>query len=105
MPTNDLYGFPASELEATRVAVERALGIALTKHHTIYRGEHYACNGCGAETFLLQTNWEALDAELMEEQFPDMRVLLYVHGSERAMQIEHRLTAVTAARLLARQHE
>ena len=105
MLTNDQYGFPESELEAARVVVQRVLGIALTKHHTIYRGEHYACDGCGAETFLLQANWEALDAELMEEQVPDMRVLLYISGSERATQIERRLTAATAARLLARQHE
>ena len=105
MLTNDLYGFPESALDAVREAVEQALGIALTKHHTIYRGEHYACDGCGAETFLLQANWEALDAELMEEQFPDMRVLLYVSGSDHATQVERRLTAATTAHLLARQHE
>jgi hypothetical protein len=105
MPMNDLYGFPESALETVRASVEQALGIALVKHNTIYRGEHYVCGECGAETFLLQANWEAIDGELMEDQFPDMGVLLYVHSSDRTTQIERLLTSRTSARLLARQQE
>jgi hypothetical protein len=103
MQTDVLYGFQEGDLEAVRTAVEQALGIALDRHTSVYRGEHYVGVAVGAATLVLQRNWDPFDGELMEEQFPDMRVLLYITASDRAAELEQLLAAQTAAHVLLRQ--
>jgi hypothetical protein len=96
-----LYGFQDDDLEALRIALEQALGIVLERHTNAYRGEHYVGGVASAATLILQRNWDPFDGELMEEQFPDMRVLLYVMGSDWTVEQE-RLLTVQAAHLLLR---
>ena len=103
MQQDALYGFRDADLEAIRIAVEQALGIVLTQHITTYRGEHYIGGTASTAMLILQRNWDPFDGELMEEQFPDMRALLYVMRSDRAAELEHLLTTQTAAHVLLRQ--
>ena len=100
MPIDLLYGFQDDDLDAIRAAVERALGIALERHTSAYRGEHYAGGAVGRATLILQRNWDPFGGELMEEQFPEMPVLLYVTAGDRAAELERMLTSQTTARVL-----
>ena len=97
-----LYGFQADDLTAIRMAVEQALGIELERHTSAYRGEHFVGVVANTGTLILQRNWDPFDGELMEEQFPEMQILLYVTANDRAVELERRLTSETAAHVLIR---
>lgn len=103
MPIDDLYGFTGDELEAIRGMIERALRITLHKDRNQYRGIFYSVQDLDGETFILQRNWEPLDNEPMEEQYPDMSVLLYVQNTRRASELELLLTTTTSGQLIRRQ--
>lgn len=99
---HDLYGFVDGELDLARVAVEQALDIHMRPAQNEYRGAHYYYECKDGGSLLLQRNWDPLDRECMEEQFPEMRVLLYASGACMA-NAERRLASVAAVRLLVRQ--
>jgi hypothetical protein len=85
--------------------VEQALGITLIQYHNQYRGAYYGFGCINKESFVLQRNWNPLDEEFMEEQFLEMKILLYVNASNRAEELEQLLTMKTTAQLLVRQEE
>jgi hypothetical protein len=95
-----LYGFQDDDLEALRIALGQVLGTVLERHTNAYRGEHYVGVVASATMLILQRNWDPFDGELMEEQFPDMRVLLYVMGSDWTVEQERLLTTQAAHPLL-----
>jgi hypothetical protein len=97
-----LFGFQEDDLEAIRGVVEQALEITFERHTNAYRGEHYVGVAASAVTLILQRNWDPFDGELMEEHFPNMRILLYVTASDRMSELERRLTTQTAACMLLR---
>lgn len=102
MTTDDLYGSLDGDLERARAALERALGIAMYPCYSRYRGRHYCYGDPGAELLILQHNWDPLDQECMEGQFPEVRILLYVSSGARAADLEQRLSASQIWRLVRR---
>ena len=102
MTTDDLYGSLDDELERVRAAMERAMGITLYACHSRYRGHHYCYGDPGAEVLILQRNWDPLDQECMEDQFPEVRILLYVSAGARAADLAHRLRSSSIWRLVRR---
>ena len=103
MKTYDLYGFRHWDLEAARVAVEHALNIRLIPHYSSYIGDYYRLDTIGEESFELRKNIDPLDNEPAEQEFPEIGVLLYVEGTDRAEEIEHILTTkIPELRLLRR---
>jgi hypothetical protein len=90
---SDLYGFRQPELESARSLVELALGVKLSPHDSLYRGgNYYLLKEVGAE-LILQRNYDLLDKDLAEPEYPDTRVLLYVDGRGRAEEIAGLLSA------------
>jgi hypothetical protein len=103
MKTNDLYGFSTDDLEATRLAIEQALGIRLVAHESLYLGGDYYRLGHGdEEQFVLRRNIDLLDAEPAELKFPQARILFYVNETERSEEIEMLLTKLPDITLLRR---
>ncbi len=104
MKTYDLYGFTHNDLEGARILVERALGIRFVPHESSFIGDYYLFETAGEESFKLRSNVDPLDGEPAELDFPDIGVLLYVDGTERAKELEHRLiTNIPGLRLLRRE--
>lgn len=102
MKADDLYGSRSAGMEKIREAVEEALGVVLLAQRNDYRGFHYTLNLVATTGLVLQLNWDPLDGELMEEAFPDMRVLLYVYGAEQPRQIEAFLCTLNVDLVLLR---
>ena len=49
----DTYGFPATELAAARLFVERRLGLRLSRRDSSYRGEYYSLRPVGGGAITL----------------------------------------------------
>lgn len=105
MKTYDLYGFRHEDLEAARRAVEQALGIRLIAHESSYIGDYYKLDTMGEESLELRRNIDPLDNEPAELEFPDIGVLLYIHGTERAKELEQMLTTKIPGLCLLRRRE
>ncbi|ABQ90459.1 hypothetical protein RoseRS_2076 [Roseiflexus sp. RS-1] len=104
MKTYDLYGFDHDDLEAARVAVEQALGVQLAPHESLHRGDYYRLDTVGEENFELQRNFDPFYEEVVEDEFPEISILLYVNGTERPEELERILTArIPNLRLLRRE--
>jgi len=103
MKTSDLYGFSTDGLEATRLAIEQALGIRLVAHESLYLGGDYYRLGRGhEEQFVLRRNIDLLDAEPAELKFPQARILFYVNETERPEEIQKLLIELPDIALLRR---
>lgn len=108
----DLYAFPHEDLEAARAAIERALGLLMEPHESLYWGDYYLCE-VGEERFRLLRNLEPLAVEEGEEdprlefEVPQNFIILYYtnRGSpERARQVERILkTKIPGIRLVRRE--
>lgn len=104
MKTHDLYGFGHDDLEAARVAVEQALGIRLIAHESLHRGDYYRLGRIGEEEFVLQRNFDPFYEEVIENEFPEMHILLYVDETERSEELEQILTSkIPGLKLLRRE--
>jgi hypothetical protein len=89
----DLYGFASGSLHDAARSLELALGIVLRLRASSYRcGEYYLCRGEGEE-LILQENCQEVEGELVEPEFPDKKVLLYV-SSNRYLEIEQKLLSM-----------
>lgn len=101
--SSSLYGFAELDLEGARSLLERALEVELRPHDSLYRGgDYYLLKEPDAE-LILQQNYDCLDDDLAESDFPAARVLLYVDGERRAQEIAELLGArIPEAALLRR---
>ena len=88
-----VYGFAESDLERARSIVERFIDAQMSPHNSLYRGGDYYRYQDGDAELTLQRNYDGLDDDLAEEEFPDAAILLYVAGGERANHLAARLEA------------
>ncbi len=95
-----LYGFDESDIERVRRLVEGAIGIELSAHESIYRGGDYYLLEDSRVEFFLQSNYDCLDDELAELDFPEVGVLLYLEGQERAEELGSRIDSIESAKRL-----
>lgn len=92
MNTYDTYGIHSSDLESARQAAELALDVKMVLHESMYVGEYYL-GKVGEEEIQIQRNLDPLDGELVEKDFPDIEILLYVSKTKRPQEVEKLLTA------------
>jgi hypothetical protein len=91
----DLFGWRSDDLDEVKVRVEEALGLMLEPHESGYLGGlYYRCGDPRGEELVLQRNLEL--EELMEDEFPDHLVLLYVSRTQRRDEIKSRIKSVGA---------
>lgn len=98
-----LYGFVETDLEKVRVVLELATGELMVPHDSLYHGgDYFLMREAGVEV-ILQRNYDCLDEDLAEYEFPDAKILVYLSGEERAEEIADRLLAQVPEALLLRQ--
>ena len=83
---SSIFGF-ALDLESARSLVQDALDIELSSHDSLYRGGEYFFLKHPDFEIILQRNYDLLDGELAEPEYPDTRTLLYLDGGGRAEEI------------------
>jgi len=98
-----LYGFDELDIEKAKSLIEGVLEVVLSPHDSLYRGgNYYLLKEANAE-LILQRNYDCLDQDLAEAEFPEAGVLLYLDGNDRAEEIAELLGAhVPEATLLRR---
>lgn len=92
-----VFGIADDDLEKARVAIEKALGVRLEAHDSLYIGPYYRGSLSSGQSLQLRQNADPIFDErndspnerLSEPDFPEARLLLYLDGvgSERARQI------------------
>jgi hypothetical protein len=88
----DLYGVEAPSLEAARLIVESALGLAFEERDSSYHGgTYYAAGSREGEHFILKLNLDLDDNEPAEVDFPKSPALLYVNDTHRSDAIKEAL--------------
>jgi hypothetical protein len=102
--TTNLYGYQCNDLEAVRSVLEQTLNITFYCERTLYRSFYSAQYSEGIQ-FLLQSNWDSINNELMEEQYPHLRVLLYVRSTLAHSSLRQQLIIATNAFLLEQRDE
>ena len=78
MTTFALYGHPSMPIEAARIQIEKALGLAFTEHEGLYFGIYYLAQPSNGENFSLKFNLCPMDEEPLEQEFEDYKTLFYV---------------------------
>jgi hypothetical protein len=99
--TTTLFGYQSDAIEIVRTAIERILGTIFHCEETAYR-TCYVARSVDGTPIILQQNMNPLDSELMEEDYPAMRILLYLSTPCADSRIEQQLIEETGACLLNR---
>jgi len=86
-----LYGFAELNLSTAKEIVENALGILLEPHESGYRGgAYYRWTENGTE-IILQRNFDCLDNDLAEPEFPTATILMYLDGKQSVKTLSERI--------------
>lgn len=98
-----VYGFTGLELEQAKTLMEQALDVRLSLHESLYRGgAYYRLVDEDEVELVIQRNYDCLDEELTESEFPEITVLLYLDGAGRAEALNYRLERDVKAAVLLR---
>jgi len=94
MKSYDLYGFISDDLNELAKSLEHRLSVLFTLHESSYRGGTYYRSGIpGQEEFILQRNYDPLENELAEPEFPEYPIILYIGPTERSKEIKDWINA------------
>jgi len=99
---SSVYGFVGIGLAEARVIVERALQVKLSACDSLYRGGEYLSLKESDAELILQANFDCLDEDLAEPDFPDIKTLLYLDGKESAEGLANRLRSIVSEIVLLR---
>lgn len=104
MKVYDLYGIVCQDLEEARAKVEAVLGVPLVAHESGYHcGEYYRYKDVGEEHFVLQRNFDSVEAEWTDPSRQDKPFLLYVNETSRSAELRESLEQVGGVELLKHQ--
>ncbi len=92
MKSYDLYGLISSDLEKLAQDLGQILGVTFSLHESSYRGGDYYRSGMpGQEEFILQSNYDQIEDEVVEPEFPTYAALLYVGPTDHSAEIKDRI--------------
>jgi|RhiMetdeSRZDD1v2_1073273.scaffolds.fasta_scaffold925405_2 hypothetical protein len=92
MKSYDLYGFTSDNLDKLAESLGRTLGVTFSLHESSYRGGDYYRSGTpGQEEFVLQSNYDQIEDEIAEPEFPKYSTLLYVGPTDHSEEIKDRI--------------
>lgn len=97
-----LFGSSNLGLDECRELVENALALTLDAHDSDFAGTYYAAGLPGGEHFELRPNRDAED-ELVEPDFSEVSVLLYVNETRRPDAIIELLDRIDGLVMLRRE--
>lgn len=102
--SDDLYGVMCATLDEARLLIERALGMQLKPHESLYfGGDYYRHEVPPSETLILRPNLDGIDGECAELDHPQYPFLLYIEGTHRSDSLNARLSIVAGITLLRRE--
>ncbi|HBN8236619.1 MULTISPECIES: hypothetical protein [Pseudomonas aeruginosa group] len=85
----DLYGTKNLSLLLAREHIEKIFGVSLDERNSSYQGgDYYMLGSNDSENFILKANFDPLDDEPVELNFPDYPILLYINATTRSSAIE-----------------
>jgi len=89
----DIYGFKTDSFTDVTPAVERAIGLNFEMRESCYRGGTYYKYGKDPrkENFSIQKNYNPAEEEWEEENYQEMKILLFVNNTERANKLKLKL--------------
>ena len=100
----DLYGIRCCSLERAKAVVEESLQLQLQPHESGYHcGDYFRLGDVGVEHFVLQKNFDELEAEWTDPEHKSYPFLLYVNETERADEIALSMEGRDEVELLKRQ--
>ena len=91
--TFDVYGLPGDDPAIYLAAIEETLNLRFIECEHQSDGGYYRTGEMGAEHLILQANFNSIEGEWMEEDYPEAGVLLYINETTRPHEIERRPTA------------
>lgn len=103
MKTYDLYGSATMTAEVLARFLQLLLDVPFEPRRSGFVGDYYGAN-VGDERFSVEPNADdgRDEDELLEPEFPEHQVLLYVDRTERADELQSMLTTVGDLKLLRR---
>lgn len=94
MMTSDLYGLREGEPEAVSGIIGRILEVEMQDRDSSYRaGEYYLGRTASDDKLAVQRNFDPECDEWAEDDFTDMKVLVYVDSQEHADSLRQLLTS------------
>lgn len=79
MKTERLFGFNSGDIQSVRRHLFEALAMDLAPHESAYRGGlYYRGKSPAGGEYILQSNVDFLDGELIESTIPEAQFLLYL---------------------------
>lgn len=104
MLSEDLYGSPFADLQATRDALETILDCVFkARDSEHYAGLYYLASIGDQEEIRIRQNLDPYDEEPAELDFPQYRIIIDVYGTSRPAYFEDKLEAAdTPFKLLRR---
>jgi hypothetical protein len=100
---SSLYGFSEADLDKVKGLVEQVTGRKLRPHHSLYRGGDYYRLEEGGVELVLMANYDCLDEDLAEMEYPESKVLAYLSDGELANEIALQLSGRDLGARLLRQ--
>lgn len=74
------YGFNSTDLEKLAIELSPILGVRFQPHESDFRGGAYYRAETARATLFLQTNYDPVDKEPFERDWPERQALLYIDG-------------------------
>ncbi|WP_432081563.1 hypothetical protein [Streptomyces sp. WAC 04229] len=82
-----LYGSKSLDLQATRDSLISSLGVSFSSRESDFKGGVYhLARAQGFEKMTVEVNWVDEDGELVEQDFPEFSVLIYVTNPDEPVQ-------------------
>jgi hypothetical protein len=97
--SDDLYGSALDDLDAAKEVLERALGIEFEARDSFYIGEYCSAEAAD-ESFQLRYNFDPLEGEPYEGEFPELTLLFYVSNTSRSQEIMDKIASGAKAFVL-----
>jgi hypothetical protein len=76
------FGFNSSDLAPLAQQLEALLGIRCEAHESDFHGGEYYRAECAQGTVRLLVNYDPVDREVFEADWPEKRAILYLDGTD-----------------------
>ncbi len=107
MKIYDIYGLETEDYKSALSAIEQVINAKFEARESYYRGgTYYRCgHDPEKENFVIQRNFNPIEQEWNEEDFKQMKILLYVNRTEHADKLKIKLMSSIPGIVLLKRRE
>jgi hypothetical protein len=102
---DDLYGIKSSNLKTNQALIAAVLDLTFEERESSYRGGEYYIATSHHGEISFQLNYDYLDKEFFEENFPDYELILYVRGDSTWAEKMRQALETRAPHVILLRHE